>query len=477
MKRCILIFGQLILFSQYAFGALSAEFPVRITMAVCPEINFQNVSIELKYTIGTGTELFPIEVTSQNIDTEALIGTFEILLPATLGVNDINITAYCVNSIGSSPASNVVSLSNCDALEQLDTDGDGITNNLEDLNCDNFFSPGDSSNPDNVDTDGDGVRDLVETVEGTSPTNPGSSPRPFIFAGAPFDPDGNGNSNPVAWRPSSGTWFIRDFSSKGNHLSVPFGQAGDIPFVYDSPGVPTGVGVVRSVDNTYFWNFRGAGFINTAGLSPLVIPFGIFGDNIIPGPWETPGVTNPAVARLFNNQWTFYILLSDGNIRVENWGGNGDVPKVQDYDGDGLFDIAVFRPSEQKTYVIGSETNDINIYNFGSGTADHTVRGDVTGDGIDDLTFWEPITGRFITLTSDNGFNDELAALEDPDFFSDLQLGLYIVHRPMSWNKQNGLILYTVVEHATGLRYTRPENNLALDPVPLQWGIPGDSLM
>ena len=167
-------------------------------------------------------------------------------------------------------------------------------------------------------------------------------------------------------------------------------------------------------------------------------------------------------------------MLSDGTIRGHIWGGNGDIPKVEDHDGDGLVDVTVFRPSEQKTYIIRSSDGGIDIFNFGSGTADHTVRGDYTGDGTDDISFWEPISGMFTMMTSDSGFDDSAAREEDADHYKEMQLGLYNIHLPLNWNMQNGKLLFTVVNHQTGQRYWKNNNSQSSIPNELQWGLPGD---
>ena len=457
-------------------AVLNEQFSARVTLALCPQFGAGGVSIDIGYRVGESGAVYSAPIISQDIDLSQNRAALTFVLPSTYGTRPLHIMAYCRNSSGLSAPSNIVALSNCNVLATLDTDRDGIPNDVEDSNCDNSFSPGDSSNPDNVDTDGDGARDLVELTYGTNPTNPGSSPRPMIFSGGAFDPDGDGDSNPVAWRGSNGFWYIRDFATAGNHLAFQWGLPGDTPIVYDPRGKTSDVGVVRNYNNFLYWYLRGAGFNRTNGRWENAIPFGLFGDNILPGPWEEPGTTNPAVARLYAGHWYFYIYKRNGTVKTVSWGGDGDVPKVADYDGDGVFDVAVFRPRTQELFILKSSNGKVNDYKFGSGTADFTVRGDFTGDGVHEISFWEPLTGMFSSMTSDNGFNDAGAAKESPRYFEALQLGLYFVHVPLSFNHHGGQDLYTVVDHATGLRYSRARNNPLSTPAALQWGTPGDSL-
>lgn len=456
-------------------GEIPSTFSVELSISLCGEAKFEGIALDIYYSVGTDPALLPATVTAQTINQEANTGTFTIQLPSYYGTTVFHIVSFCRNAFGFSVASNTQDVSNCDALAVIDTDGDGVANNVEDRNCDGFYSPGDLSNPDNVDTDGDGVRDLVEVLTGYDPSNPGSSPLPMIYASAPFDPDGNGDSNPTVWRPSAGMWFIKDYQSAGNTLAISLGAPGDIPFVYDSDGSASNVGVIRESGTQYTWIFNGSGFSRSNNTFETAIPFGIFGDNVIPGPWEHPGITNPAVARLFNDTWSFYIYQSDGTVRFENFGRNGDMPMVQDYDGDGLFDIAVFRPSASKLYIRRSTDNVTVHYDFGTGTSDDTVRGDYTGDGIDDISFWEPQTTMFYALTSDNGFDDEQGAMENPDFYFAMQLGQYATTVPLSWNVQHHRMVYTVVDHNTGIRSYRLDNNPSAAVTTVQWGLAGDS--
>lgn len=461
-----------------AADPIGLTFPVRITLDLCPEYHvLGDVSLRFKYSLPPDGTLYDLDIKGQHVNSQSNEATFDLELPSTLGTRVIQVYSFCSRSSqGLSKASNDLEVTNCDALALRDTDGDGLPNSVEDLNCDNFFSPGDISNPDNVDTDGDGVRDEVELLYQTSPTNPGSSPRPKVFSAGVFDPNQDGDSNAVVWRGSTGTYYIKDSPSIGVNQAIAFGQTGDTPFVYRPFNAPADVGAIRPSGVNLIWLFRGRGFVRSDNTAETSIPFGIFGDNIVLGAWERENVDNPGVARLYNGVWYFYIYLSTGQIRQEIWGGNGDIPKPADYDGDGLLDVAVFRPAEQKTYIIRSSDRGVLVYEFGSGTADHTVLGDYTGDGVDDISFWEPTSGLFTSLLSDHGFDPERARHKEASYYREMQLGLYFIHLPLNWNKKNGKLLYTVVDHASGLRYWRQNNSPQGALQIQQWGLAGDSV-
>ena len=472
----ILCFTAFLLISipQKSFAEVTT-YKARIEVDICPEYLYENINIVLRYSIEGDYTLYTPVILEEEINEQLLTAAYTIELPYNYLAKPIHVFAYCQSQTKESEPSNMATVSQCDALALIDSDNDGLSNKEEDTNCDTFFSPGDKSNPFNVDTDGDGVRDLVEVVMNTNPTNPGDSPRPFIYSSDSFDPDMDGNSNPVIWRGSEGKFYIKDYEYPDNTLIIPFGNTGDIPFTYKSPYASSDVGVISLEGTQLVWNFHGIGFLRSDFTTEKSIRFGIFGDNIVLGPWESSGETNPAVARLFNGYWQFSIYQTDGSIRTEYWGVNGDLPRVSDYDGDGRFDLAVFRPSEQKTYIVLSSTNQAVIYNFGSGTADHTVRGDYTGDGIDDIVYWEPSTGTFHIMKSDNGFDDILANEKQTDYYSEFQLGTYFIHLPINYNRQHNHNVFTVIEHDSGYRYYYPNNDPTAPLQAIQWGIKGDS--
>lgn len=56
---------------------------------------------------------------------------------------------------------------------------------------------------------------------------------------------------------------------------------------------------------------------------------------------------------------------TDGGITTLQWGLSGDKPVPGDYDGDGITDIAVWRPSEGNWYILQSSNGDVQIKQLG----------------------------------------------------------------------------------------------------------------
>lgn len=478
MKNYLFLLLSLICFASAASAMVPPTFDVEVSLDHCPEHRIQpSLELEIYYTVGTSLSLIPANVITLSENNTSNTATAVLRFPTNMASTPFNIVARCVDTGEFSDYSNKLGVSNCNFIATIDTDRDGIANNLEDTDCNNLFTAQDFSNFENVDTDGDGVRDLSEVFAGADPKNTGSSLVPLVFSSAPYDPNLDGESNPIAWRPSIGNFYVKDASGPGRTLSVKLGRSGDTPITYQPDGAISDLGVIRIESSGFLnWYLRGPGFSRTNGARETSFSLGAAGDNLVFGPFEKPGVTNPAIARLFDSYWVFLIKLSNGTLRYQAWGINGDIPKPQDYDGDGIFDIAVFRPSVLKTFIINSSNNSISVIEFGSHTADLSVRGDYTQDGKADLAFWEPITGVFFTLKSNLGFNPAEGALMNPLYYEQLQLGLYNVHTPLNWNKRAGRIVYTVSDRANGFRHYRL-NNLPSSPVTSeQWGIAGDHL-
>jgi arylsulfatase A-like enzyme len=113
-------------------------------------------------------------------------------------------------------------------LAGVDSDGDGIPDNLEDPNRNGLVNPGET-NPDLADTDGDGTPDGVEARTGTDPLNPSS-----IFQ--------------ARFEPTSNHWILRWPSAPGASYRVEATDnpaAGSWDMLFDS--VPASSGSETSV--------------------------------------------------------------------------------------------------------------------------------------------------------------------------------------------------------------------------------------
>ncbi len=118
------------------------------------------------------------------------------------------------------------------------------------------------------------------------------------------------------------------------------------------------------------------------------------------------------VIRPGNNVW--YTTAGDNasGYSAVKWGVEGDVPVPADYDGDGILDIAVWRPSDGIWYINRSTDGSVAYFSWGKttqhptgGLPDVPVTGDYDGDSIGDIAVWRPDTGVWYVLFSSENFD------------------------------------------------------------------------
>lgn len=156
------------------------------------------------------------------------------------------------------------------------------------------------------------------------------------------------------------------------------------------------VSVYRPLPEGSLWRIRNG----TTG-TVLELPWGKNTDRLVPGDFDGDGMFDLGVWR--PNEANWYIDTSSGAVNfVKGWGLSTDIPVPADYNGDGFTDIAVFRSSEGNWYIINSNGGGGSITHWGLST-DKLVPADYDGDGKADQAVWRSSEGNWYVRQSTGG--------------------------------------------------------------------------
>ena len=228
------------------------------------------------------------------------------------------------------------------------------------------------------------------------------------------DLDGDSIADMVVWRPDG--WWYWVTSSTGfdktrfGSLQWGSGTFGDIPMLADMDGDGLSDLVIwRPTDGTWGWLKSSTGF-STQGNKA----WGTMGDVPRTGDFDGDGRADLAVWRPSEGMW--YWLTSStgydyGAQTLKQWGAGylADRPFLADVDGDRRADLLIWRPASGTWYWLTSSTG--YQYAFAGGIqwgnaalGDIPVLNDFDGDGMADLGVWREPTGVWYWLPSSGGF-------------------------------------------------------------------------
>ena len=211
------------------------------------------------------------------------------------------------------------------------------------------------------------------------------------------DFDGDGKSDVSVFRPSEGNWYLN--RSTAGFSAVNWGISTDrlVPADYDGDG-KTDFAIFRATADSSQPDFY---VLNSQTLTVTGASWGIAGDIPIIDDYDGDNKDDIAVFR--NSTKVFYIIKSNGGVFTFSRDSLFGTPTAGDFDGDGKADFATLN-SNGWTVVFSTLNYESELsYGIGTTPGDKPVHADYDGDGIDDLAAFRPSDGTWTIRKSSGG--------------------------------------------------------------------------
>ena len=241
-----------------------------------------------------------------------------------------------------------------------------------------------------------------------------TSDRPFVG-----DFDGDSRGDLIVWRPNTGTWYALlssgGYDPSGARLALQWGDQtlGDVPLLADIDGDGrSDVIVWRASTGTWFWLTSSSGY-SSALAGTMQWGNASLGDVPLAGDVDGDGKADLIVWRASTGTWYWLTSASGYQYALagqRQWGNGllGDAPILGDIDGDGKVDLTVWRASTGTWYWLTSSTGYVAAGSVQWGSAaylDSRFLRDIDGDGRADFIVWRPGNGTWYWLTSSSGYD------------------------------------------------------------------------
>jgi len=215
-----------------------------------------------------------------------------------------------------------------------------------------------------------------------------------------FDFDGDGKSDVSVYRPSTGVWYLLNSAQAGSYSAIGFGLASDLLAPADFDGD-------RKTDVAVYRPSEGRWYIFESQTSTVRIEsWGLANDVPVPADYDGDGRADVAVRRPSNGTW-YFRRSSDNAYFTVTFGGPSDKPISGNFGGDGRADFALYlagaTAGSPSSWIIAINDTTVsgNTLQFGI-NGDIAFAADFDGDGLDNMAVFRPSNGTWYTSLDPN---------------------------------------------------------------------------